>query len=140
MSEGFKAPESGPKESFSNKKDSVVAYLEAKIKQAKATLEKHGELNGDRKTGESIGPIPDEVLKDGGSDLSEWRAQIGADAHDREHDDQEDGGHVETLSRNVSDLEQDLAYIQTIRSEEEAGQDDVRTFERYLTEVAKSKA
>lgn len=142
MSEGFNAPESRPRESFANKKNAVITHLKTKIEREKTSLESLVEKyrNNDRKTREALGPIPDEVWRDGGSDLSEWRAQVGADAHDREHGDEEDRERMETLSREIDDLERDLTYIQTIQSEEEAQQDDARIFERYLIEVSKLKA
>ena len=116
MSERFsKHPAEKPSETFSDKKDAAIAYLKhqiAKFNDEYTSFQESGKSAADyHNSTPPLGRIPEEVIGDGGSDLSEWKAQVGADKYEREHGGDDRRERMEEISRDLQELEGDLQDI-----------------------------
>ena len=146
MSEGFKPQESiQPKESFAIQKDAVIAYLTKKLAKEKGTLESilsYRERYANKTPLAPTGPIPAEVWADGGSDLSDWKVEMGqsrqAELEDLEH--QDDELELRHLDDEIQDLKQSLETISEMTDLENESSEDVRAFEYILEEMKTSKS
>ena len=150
MSEGYK-PASESVESFTSKKERVVAFIEEELKKAEAAYESLNsqiEYYRDRKQNRTSSPIetptsiPPEVLGDGGSDLSDWRVEMGADRYEDQQADaflsSETESELSGLYRDVENLKEDLEYIKGLQSETTLNEDYADTLNRYLALASKS--
>lgn len=146
MSEGFPTNSSEKKaDSFGSKKELVVAYIKEQIgKKSKslASIERGSDFRQESTRSVPLGPIPEEVLRDGGSDLSEWRAQTG---HEKQEDSNEDPSQeIYEIDQEISALEIDLEYIESLedypkKHDEIDGDYDFRRFNSFVEEAEKSK-
>lgn len=143
----FEIPQDPEKaESFSTKKDIIVAHLEEQLKAKNVeydSFEKSTESKQEyyKKT-PPLGPIPKEVLGDGGSDLSEWRAQVGHDREERRNVDESKGLELDYLSEEISLIERDLQWIESLEDypvvlDELDGDHDAKIFEHLFGEAKK---
>ena len=147
MPESFptNSPEKAP--SFGTKKHAIVANLEKRLKDMNArhdSIERSAESKGGyNESNPPLGSVPDEVLRDGGSDLSEWRAQVGHDRQGR-YEDEDNGRELDYLARDISMLERDLEYIKSLEDypkvqDEPDGDHDAKFFDRLFQEAEKAE-
>jgi hypothetical protein len=150
MSEGFptNSPEKAPE--FSTKKDKIIAYLEKQIKEKDTrAISVQGSINSRRGntdgSDQPLGPIPNEVLQDGGSDLSEWRAQVGHDRHEIMADNYDDQATLDSLDHDINRFEEDLKYIKGLENppevlDEPGGDSNLKLFNYYLEVAEKAES
>lgn len=140
MSELFPGSSPEKAESFSTKKEAIVAYLQQQLRDKRAQYDSFEETQKRVALTPPVAQIPNEALKDGGADLVEWRAQVGSDRQRGDRDDERD---LDYLGNDISRLERDLEFVGGLEDyptvpDEPDGDHDARVFEELYQE-AKSK-